>query len=236
MLQAAPKFSRSIKPDNLTSTMWCILLEFNLQLERIPNSSSKNCCCCDRTQSVKAITTQRKALFPLPSSTWLLDLNVLLNFDHRFCNRRLDSSTSFILPQLRLQTDSSSIFHLILRPNFSQLRLEILRSSISFFDLSLFFASWFQILSSSTWFFELRFFPNSPQILCDPPLDSSSFAGWIWMWSRMRILDQEWRAHFIIHPWGRPGPPERVCLQERGWFCLSGHGTKSGNEIGLSGS
>jgi hypothetical protein len=123
---------------------------------------------------------------------------------------------------------------LILRPNFSQLRLEILRSSISFFDLSLFFASWFQILSSSTWFFELRFFPNSPQILCDPPLDSSSFAGWIWMWSRMRILDQEWRAHFIIHPWGRPGPPERVCLQEGGWFCLSGHGTKSGNEIGLS--
>lgn len=115
---------------------------------------------------------------PLSSSTWFLDLNVLLNFDHRFCNLRLDSSTSFILPQLRLQTDSSSIFHLILRPNFSQLRLEILRSSISFFDLSLFFASWFLILSSSTWFFELRFFLTSPQILCDPPLDSSSSAGW----------------------------------------------------------
>ncbi len=115
MLRAAPKFSRSIKPDNLTSTMWCILLEFNLQLERIPNSSSKNCCCCcDRTQSVKAITTQRKALFPLPpdSSTWMF------------------FSTSI--------TDSA-IFDLILPPHSFfpsfDYRQILLPSSIWFFDL-----------------------------------------------------------------------------------------------------
>jgi hypothetical protein len=123
---------------------------------------------------------------------------------------------------------------LILRPNFSQLRLEILRSSISFFDLSLFFASCFLILSSSTWFFELRFFLTSLQILSDPPLDSSSSAGWIWMWSRMRTRRSRMKSPFYHPSMRRPGPPERVCLQEGGWFCLSGHGAKSGNEIGLS--
>jgi hypothetical protein len=109
---------------------------------------------------------------------------------------------------------------LILRPNFSQLRLEILRSSISFFELSLFIASWFQIRSSSTWFFELRFFPTSPQILCDPPLHSSSFGGWIWMTSRMRILDQEWRAHFIIYPMRTARSPwESVYRKEDDFVC-----------------